>query len=75
MAVSASQGTDALTIDRLARGLGVTKGSFYHHFRNQADYRAALLKYWEQAGMADMVDLPETPMEPGPYWTESQTPH
>ncbi len=60
MAVLSSQGADALTIDRLAEGLGVTKGSFYHHFKNQADYRAALLKYWEQGGMAQMVDLPET---------------
>jgi AcrR family transcriptional regulator len=49
--VLATEGVDALTIDHLAEGLGVTKGSFYHHFKSQADYRDALLAFWEQWGM------------------------
>jgi AcrR family transcriptional regulator len=49
--VLATGGVDALTIDRLAQGLGVTKGSFYHHFKTQADYRDALLAFWESWGM------------------------
>ncbi|MEV0081899.1 TetR/AcrR family transcriptional regulator [Saccharopolyspora sp. NPDC050642] len=30
--ILADQGVPALTIDRLATKLGLTKGSFYHHF-------------------------------------------
>ncbi len=40
-------GIDALTIERLTSLLGVTKGSFYHHFKNQQTYREALLAAWE----------------------------
>jgi AcrR family transcriptional regulator len=59
----ATQGVDALTIDRLAASLGVTKGSFYHHFRNQADYRDALLAFWEKEGIAAVPAVPETAAE------------
>jgi len=59
----ATRGVDALTIDRVADGLGVTKGSFYHHFKSQADYRDALLTFWEQQGMVVVPDVPETVAE------------
>ena len=61
--VLAQQGAHALTIDRLAERLGVTKGSFYHHFKNQADYRDALLANWEERGMAGMPATPTTVAE------------
>lgn len=41
------RGIDALTIDVLCRQLAVTKGSFYHHFKNRAVYLTSLLEYWE----------------------------
>ncbi|MBX3169392.1 MAG: TetR/AcrR family transcriptional regulator [Candidatus Eremiobacteraeota bacterium] len=44
-----NQGQQALTIERLSQELGVTKGSFYHHFGNLANYRQALLEWWEDA--------------------------
>lgn len=59
----ATQGVDALTIDRVADGLGVTKGSFYHHFKSQADYRDALLAFWEREGMVLSPDVPESACE------------
>jgi AcrR family transcriptional regulator len=59
--VLASQGSEALTIDRLAERLGVTKGSFYHHFKSQADYRDALLGHWYGA----MAPIGETPATSG----------
>lgn len=43
----AESGVDSLTIDGLCRQLGVTKGSFYHHFKNHRAYLEAVLQYWE----------------------------
>ncbi len=35
-----------LTIDALCKRLGVTKGSFYHHFKNRADFLERMLEHW-----------------------------
>jgi AcrR family transcriptional regulator len=43
------EGQQSLTIERLTQQLQVTKGSFYHHFGNLANYRQALLHWWEDA--------------------------
>ncbi len=40
-------GVGALRVEAVARGLGTTKGSFYWHFSDPADWRAAMLDYWE----------------------------
>ena len=45
-------GLDALTIDRMAHELGRTKGSFYHHFKNAADFEEQLLAYWANRDLA-----------------------
>lgn len=37
-----SQGPRALTVERLCRAAGVTKGSFYHHFADAAVFRERL---------------------------------
>lgn len=44
--ILADQGLKALTIDRLCRRVGATKGSFYWHFTDMAAYRAALVGAW-----------------------------
>jgi len=44
----AEAGLRALTVDALARRLGVTKGSFYWHFRGRADLLLNALERWEQ---------------------------
>ena len=40
-------GPDGVCVEPLARALGVTKGSFYWHFRDRADLLEALLAEWE----------------------------
>ena len=41
-------GLEGVRVDPLARGLGVTKGSFYWHFRDRADLLEALIDLWEE---------------------------
>ena len=49
MEVLARDGQAKLRVDRLASDLGVTKGSFYHHFENREDFVESLLAYWASA--------------------------
>ena len=52
LALLRDRGQGALTIDALCRALGLTKGSFYHHFADIEAYQDRLLGYWEDAGTA-----------------------
>jgi AcrR family transcriptional regulator len=47
MAVLREQGAAGVRVDRIAARLGLTKGSFHHHFRGADDYRRALLHRYE----------------------------
>jgi len=49
-------GAGALTIDRLTDRLGVTKGSFYHHFANRELYSVALLEEWEDRLTGELIE-------------------
>jgi AcrR family transcriptional regulator len=55
-------GAGALRVEPVARDLGATKGSFYWHFADPADWRAAMLRYWEEEAylkvIADLAELP-----------------
>lgn len=62
--VLVSEGAVALTLDTLTRKLNVTKGSFYHHFRNVEDYKNALLKSWEQQYTTRVIDMSEITGDP-----------
>ena len=42
------KGAGELTIESLARQLGVTKGSFYWHFKDRADFFRQLIEYWDE---------------------------
>lgn len=46
-------GVGAVRVERLAGAVGVTKGSFYHHFRDRDALLEALLEYWSR----EMTDL------------------
>lgn len=41
------RGPEGVRVEPLARDLGVTKGSFYWHFRDRSDLLEALLREWE----------------------------
>jgi AcrR family transcriptional regulator len=60
----ADGGHDALTIAALCRSLGVTKGSFYHHFRDFSDFVAALLDYWSSEHATRLIDLSVSVTDP-----------
>ena len=46
------EGIDAIRITRLANDLGVTRGSFYWHFRNREDLINSLVAYWKDKNTA-----------------------
>jgi AcrR family transcriptional regulator len=52
MAVLAEQGAGGVRVDRIAARLGLTKGSFHHHFDGIADYHRALWARYE----SDSID-------------------
>ena len=41
-------GVGAVRVERLAAGLELTKGSFYHHFRDRSALLDALLEFWSR---------------------------
>ncbi|MCC6695540.1 MAG: TetR/AcrR family transcriptional regulator [Candidatus Hydrogenedentes bacterium] len=41
-------GPGGLTLEALTARVGLTKGSFYHHFGDRDGFVAALLQHWEQ---------------------------
>lgn len=49
-----SSGIDEVKIDRLAKALKVTRGSFYWHFKGIDDLRSALLQDWQERNLAEM---------------------
>jgi len=50
------EGIAAITMDRLANMLGITRGSFYHHFSDRKDLLHELLDYWAQRWTYDVRD-------------------
>lgn len=50
--LTCDDGGRPVTIAALCRALGVSKGSFYHHFRNLADYTACLEARLQVRGLA-----------------------
>ncbi|MEV8635482.1 TetR/AcrR family transcriptional regulator [Streptosporangium sp. NPDC051023] len=60
LVILAAQGIPALTIELLCERLGLTKGSFYHHFRGMAAYRAALLDHFEARFTTEFIDAVES---------------
>jgi AcrR family transcriptional regulator len=56
-------GVAAWRVEPVSRALGTTKGSFYWHFADPADWRTAMLTYWEDVAylrvIADLEMLPK----------------
>ena len=49
-----ARGIEGVRVLSLARSLGVTRGSFYWHFRNRQDLLDSMLDWWDRA-MTDSV--------------------
>ncbi len=62
--ILSEQGVQALTIDLLCQRLGLTKGSFYHHFKGFNGYKTDLLAYFEQEGTHNIIQLTEQAQTP-----------
>lgn len=58
MKVLAEEGIAAVRIDRIAAGVGLSKGSFFHHFANAAAYRSAILEEWKTRASGQLRDAP-----------------
>ena len=61
--VVATDGMDGLRVEVLARKLGVTKGSFYWHFKDRRDLVGAVLDSWKDGRIRDIRK--QTAAQPG----------
>ena len=52
----ANEGVEALTLANLCRRLGVTIGSFYHHFKGSEAFLQAFYEYWETEHAFHLAD-------------------
>ena len=60
-----SEGIQGVKVERLAASLGVTKGSFYWHFKNLRDLHDSLLNYWSvELTQVTVTELDEMPRDP-----------
>src|ERR1017187_2196174 len=53
-----AKGYAATTVDDICREAGVTKGSFFHHFKTKDDLALAAVHYWEQSTGAFFASAP-----------------
>lgn len=51
----AEGGVHAVRVERLARALGVSKGSFYWHFENRPALLTAMVHMWEEGGTERII--------------------
>ena len=64
--VLARDGANALKVGPLAQGLKVSRGSFYWHFRDIADFQAQLLQSWQERATDQVIrSLDARQGEPG----------
>jgi len=52
----AEEGIGAVSVEGLASRLGITRGSFYHHFAGREDLLRAMLAHWAQRWTNDVRD-------------------
>ncbi len=59
MSILRSEGYEGLTIQAMCERLGVTKGSFYHHFEGMGGFVVGLMEFWEAEQTTDLFDAAE----------------
>jgi AcrR family transcriptional regulator len=52
-------GPQAVRVEKLARDLGVTKGSFYWHFDDLSALQSAMLAHWQSVSTDDVIGMAE----------------
>ena len=55
--VLSREGKAKLRIDPLTKSLGITKGSFYWHFMNRADFVKSLAEYWAKYSTDQVIQV------------------
>ncbi|MEL6719749.1 MAG: TetR/AcrR family transcriptional regulator [Bacteroidota bacterium] len=55
---------DKLTMQYLCKRLGVTRGSFYHHFKGIEDYVQKMMERWEEENTQQLVEISNTGKSP-----------
>ncbi len=50
-------GPQALNIEKIAVDLGVSKGSFYWHFKNLGIYKSAMIDHWVSEGTDRLINV------------------
>jgi AcrR family transcriptional regulator len=63
IAILADHGAEGLRVEVLAKRLGVTKGSFYWHFKDRRDLLDAVLTLWKDGRIRDIRK--QTQAQPG----------
>ena len=58
--VLASQGAGKLNIENLSSALGVSRGSFYWHFKDRHDFIISLLDFWHERYTEPVPEMMET---------------
>ncbi len=52
----AQGGIESVKVERLAKTLGVSKGSFYWHFKDRGDLLAAMLDFWAEEFTSHLIE-------------------
>lgn len=60
MEILGEVGVDKVRVDRIAALLGVTKGSFYWHFKDRSQFLDAIVETWEARGTKSVINRSET---------------
>ncbi len=61
--VLANGGIDQVRVESLAKKLGVTKGSFYWHFKDREQFLDELLNFWAEQSTQTVIANPNYPKD------------
>lgn len=64
LAILAEQGVDGVRVEPLAKRLGVTKGSFYWHFKDRDALLERILEHWRRHATLDIIERLERSADP-----------